>query len=60
MSAETAAMKPISEGVKTGVKETEKLVKKLWSLMDAAARKEAPGEYLSSPAIRSIQGKRPQ
>lgn len=59
MTMETAT-KTTVEGVKTGVKETEKLVKKLWSLMDAAARKEKPGEYLSSPAIRSIQGKRPQ
>ncbi len=60
MSAETTAVKPISEGVKAGVREGEKLIKKLWSLMDAASRKEAPGEYLSSPAIRSIQGKHPQ
>jgi len=58
MTVETAT-KTTVEGAKTGVKETEKLVKKLWSLMDAA-RKEKPGDYLSSPAIRSIQGKRPQ
>jgi hypothetical protein len=59
MSVE-AATKTTVEGVKTSVKETEKLIKKVWSLMDAASQKKTPGEYLSSPAIRSIQGKYPQ
>ena len=42
------------------VRTAENLVKKLWSIMDAASEKKAPGDYLSSRAISSIQGKRPQ
>ena len=35
----------------------ERLVKKAWSIMDAAAKKETPSQYLSERAVRSIQGK---
>jgi hypothetical protein len=35
----------------------ERLVKKAWSIMDAAANKETPSQYLSERAVRSIQGK---
>ena len=35
----------------------EALVKKAWSVMDAAAEKQKPSEYLSQRAVRSIQGK---
>ena len=35
----------------------EALVKKAWSVMDAAAEKQKPSEYLSRRAVRSIQGK---
>jgi hypothetical protein len=34
-----------------------RLVKKAWSVMDAATNKEAPSQYLSERAVRSIQGK---
>lgn len=43
---------------KTAVRETEKLVKKAWSIMDAASEKAQPSEYLSPRAVQSIQGKR--
>ena len=42
---------------KTAVKESMNLVKKAWSIMDAASEKAQPGEYLSPKAIQSIQGK---
>jgi hypothetical protein len=35
----------------------ESLVKKAWSIMDAAAEKKTPSQYLSDQAVRSIQGK---
>jgi hypothetical protein len=43
--------------MKTAVKETEKLIKKAWSIMDAASEKAQPSEYLSPKAVQSIQGK---
>lgn len=60
MSVESTAAKTVSEGTKSVVRAGEQLVKKLWSIMDAASEKKAPGDYLSSRAISSIQGKRPQ
>lgn len=42
---------------KTAVKEGAYLVKKAWSIMEAATEKSRPGEYLSTRAIQSIQGK---
>ena len=44
--------------MKTAVKETENLIKKAWSIMDAASEKAQPSEYLSPKTIQSIQGKR--
>jgi hypothetical protein len=41
---------------KMAVKESTNLVKKAWSIMDAATEKTRPGEYLSTQAIQSIQG----
>jgi hypothetical protein len=42
---------------KTAVKETENLIKKAWSIMDAASEKAQPSEYLSPKTIQSIQGR---
>lgn len=41
----------------TAEKGLESLVKKAWTIMDAAAEKETPSQYLRDQAIRSIQGK---
>lgn len=41
---------------KNAVNEGVNLVKKAWSIMEAAAEKNRPGEYLSTRAIQSIQG----
>jgi hypothetical protein len=35
----------------------ETLVKKAWSIMDAASEKKRPSEYLGDRARRSIQGR---
>lgn len=59
MGMETAATKAVSDSAKVATKGAEKLVKKLWSIMDAASEKKPPGEFLSSRAISSIQGKHP-
>jgi hypothetical protein len=53
--------KVVSETVsvtKRAASEGVRLVKKAWSIMDAAAEKLQPKEYLSQRAIESIQGKR--
>lgn len=54
MSVETTKAVEI---VKTGIKNVEGLVKKAWSIMDAASEKQAPSKYLSSHAISAMQGK---
>ncbi len=41
----------------TAVKESFNLVKKAWSILDAASEKTPPSEFLSPKAIQSIQGK---
>jgi hypothetical protein len=38
-------------------KGVEGLVRKAWSVMDAASEKKAPSQYLSGQALRSIRGK---
>ena len=35
----------------------ETLVRKAWSIMDAASEKRRPSDYLGERAVRSIQGK---
>ena len=34
----------------------EQLVRKAWSVMDAASEKRRPSEYLSGQGVRSIRG----
>lgn len=60
MGLESTAVKSVTDGTKVAVKQTEGLIKKLWSIMDAASEKKPPSDYLSSTAVRSIQGKHPQ
>lgn len=38
-------------------KSVEGVLKKAWSVMDAAAEKQTPSRYLSDAGIRAIQGK---
>lgn len=42
--------------VQMAEKGVETLIKKAWSIMDAATEKETPSQYLSERAIHSIQG----
>lgn len=56
MPVETAVREALS--IAKGVtRAAEKLTKKAWSIADAASEKEAPGEYLSRRAVKSIQGR---
>lgn len=41
----------------TAEKGAESLIKKAWSVMDAASEKQAPSQFLGDHAVRSIQGK---
>lgn len=51
--------KAAADTTKATARGLEALIKRAWSLMDAAAEKKAPSDYLSSGAIQSIQGKHP-
>jgi hypothetical protein len=55
MTSETA-IREATNVAKTGVRESINLVKKAWSIMDAASEKKSPSDYLSSQTIRNIQG----
>jgi hypothetical protein len=43
-----------AQGIEKGA---EQLVKKAWSIMDAAAEKQQASQYLSEKGIKAIQGK---
>ncbi len=53
MSAESIAIKAVTETVKA----TENVVKKIWTLLDAASEKEQPSKFLSQQAVEAIQGR---
>jgi hypothetical protein len=55
MSLETAA-KTVTDVASQTLKVADAAVKKAWSIMEAAAEKKSPSEYLGSKAIKSIQG----
>ena len=44
------------ETAQVAQKGVEGLVRKAWSVMEAASEKKAPSQYLSDQAVRSIQG----
>jgi hypothetical protein len=46
-----------SEIVRSVEKVLKVFVKEVWSILEAASEKKTPSQYLSEPAIRSIQGK---
>jgi hypothetical protein len=45
------------ETARTVEKGLESLLRKAWSVMDAAAEKQTPSQYLSDVGIRAMQGK---
>jgi hypothetical protein len=52
MAIETLAVKAVEETVKGATD----VAKGIWSVLDAAADKPAPSQYLSQAGIRAIQG----
>jgi len=46
----------VVDTVKASAKVAEAAVKKAWTVMEAAAEKKAPTEYLSPKAVGAIQG----
>lgn len=54
---EKSAVDTSMKAVRTAEKGAEGLVKKAWSIMDAAGPKEKPSNYLSEVGIRAIQGR---
>ena len=47
----------ITEGaVKEGVNTTKQMVTDMWSVMDAAAEKPAPSQYLGAVGLKAVQG----
>lgn len=42
---------------RTGLSLAETVIKKVWTLLEAAVEKQAPSEYLSEKGIRAMQGK---
>jgi len=57
MGIEAGAAKAGQEGVKSGARGAETLLRKVWSLIDAASEKKMASEVLSPKAIGAIQGK---
>jgi hypothetical protein len=51
--------KTVSDAAQTAVKVVDSSLKKIWSVLDAAGERKAPGELLSPKAIGAIQGKPP-
>lgn len=48
--------KVTTEAINTTIKMTEQLIKKVWSVLEAAAEKEKASEYLSEKGIKAMQG----
>ena len=49
-------VRAISDAAQMAGQLAEAAVKKAWTIMDAAAEKRTPTEYLSSQAVKRIQG----
>lgn len=52
----TLETKIATDVVRTTAKLAEAALKKAWSIMEAAAEKKPPSEYLSQNAVKAIQG----
>ena len=46
-----------ARGVEKGARLVETGIKKAWSILEAAAEKQSPSQYLSPKAVNAIQGK---
>ena len=56
MSVVSTVVKGTADVARKGVGVVESLVRKAWSVLDAASEKKVPSENLSKGAIRAIQG----
>lgn len=54
---EKAAVDSTIKTTKAVERGVERMLKKAWSVMDAAAEKQTPSQYLSDAGIKAIQGK---
>jgi hypothetical protein len=52
-----AATEAVAKTAKTIEKGAENLVKKAWSIMDAAGAREKPSDFLNQRAVQALQGK---
>ena len=57
MPIEAAVANTTKDVTKKGYQAADSVVKKVWSILDAASGKKAPSDYLSKQAITAIQGK---
>jgi hypothetical protein len=55
MALETTK-KAVTDVATTTMKVADTAIKKAWSIMEAAAEKQSPSEYLGQQAVKSIQG----
>lgn len=56
MSLETAAVKGTRDVASKGIRITDGIMKKAWSILEAAVEKKSPHEKLSKRAVSNIQG----
>lgn len=59
MSLETSTTKAVHETTRQTLQAAESLLRKAWTILDAAAEKKPPSEYLKPQAIAAMQGKKP-
>ena len=57
MSMDTAAAKGTKDVTMKGVRIADGMMKKAWSILDAAVQKKPASDILNQRAIRSVQGK---
>jgi hypothetical protein len=57
VGTEALAFKAAKDTTRQAVGAVEAMVKKAWSVLEAAAEKQSPSEYLSPRAVSAIQGK---
>lgn len=57
MGTEAVAFKAAQDTTRQAVGAVETMVKKAWSVLEAAAEKQSPSQYLTPKAVNAIQGK---
>ncbi len=57
MSVESTVISTTKDVTKKGINMVDSMLKKAWSILDAASEKKPPSEFLKPSAINSIQGK---